>query len=165
MLVEERIVNCDDQPRLEFKYKIQSGPTTIKNYGLALARCLRFPSTLIDRAEEIVDQILDESIIDITENTQKQSPDGSESMEVDETNETSNASQEMSALDKDVIDLYSYVLLMMSNNKKQSNSVDIVNQKLMGLIEKMSPDFRDLIKNSSLEEIISVLNVTRSSDN
>lgn len=162
MLVEERIV--EDRPRLDFKYKIQSGPTTIKSYGLALARCLRFPTSLIDRAEEIVDQVLDEPL-DITKakNTQKQTADQTESMEIDETNETSNVSQEMTVLDKDVIDLYSYVLLLMSSNKKQQASVDIVNQKLENLIAKMSPEFREMIKNSSLEEIISVLNATRSS--
>lgn len=81
MLVEQKII--DGKQRLEFKYKIQvekytfshegvflvfiwfalqSGPTPIKSYGLALARCLRFPSSLIDRAEELVDKIEDSSI-------------------------------------------------------------------------------------------------------
>ena len=42
-------------------FVLQSGPTPIKSYGLALARCLRFPASLIDRAEELVDQIEDGS--------------------------------------------------------------------------------------------------------
>jgi DNA mismatch repair ATPase MutS len=161
MLVEERIV--EDRPRLDFKYKIQSGPTTIKSYGLALARCLRFPSSLIDKAEEIVDQVLEESLIDISKvkNTQRPNSNDSEAMEIDEANETSNVSQEM---DKDVIDLYSYVLLLMNSSSTQNNNVDVVNQKLVNLIDKMSPEFRELIKNSTLEEIISVLNSTRSSE-
>jgi hypothetical protein len=164
MLVEERIV--EDRPRLDFKYKIQSGPTTIKSYGLALARCLRFPSSLIDKAEEIVDQVLEESLIDISKakNTQRPNSNDSEAMEIDEANETSNVSQEMAVMDKDVIDLYSYVLLLMNSGSTLNNNVDVVNQKLVNLIDKMSPEFRELIKTSSLEEIISVLNSTRSSE-
>lgn len=162
MLVEERII--DAQPRLEFKYKIQSGPTSVKSYGLALARCLRFPTSLIDRAEEIVDQVLDESLIDLT-TSKKSDKDESEPMEVDEANETSNVTEELSVLEKDVIDLYSYVLLMMSSKQKQETNVDVVNQKLANLIEKMSPEFSEIIKSSTLEEIISVLNASRLSEN
>lgn len=161
MQVEERII--DDQPRLEFKYKIQSGPSNVKNYGLALARCLRFPTSLIERAEEIVDQVLDESLIDLTI-TKKSNHDEEEPMEVDEVTDTSNVTEEMSVLEKDVIDLYSYVLLMMSSNQNQESSVDVVNQKLASLIEKMSLDFSEMIKSSTLEEIISVLNASRSSE-
>jgi DNA mismatch repair ATPase MutS len=164
MLVEERTV--DDRPRLEFKYKIRSGPSTITSYGLALARCLRFPSTLIDRAEEIADQVDEDSMIDITGcNTKdnRKTFDDSEAMEVDDPNESSSVSEEMTALDTDVIDLYSYILLMMTHQEQQSE-VDTVNQKLENLIGKMSLEFKEMIKNSSLDEIIGVLNATRSSD-
>ena len=158
MLVQERII--DDRPRLDFKYKIQSGPSNIKSYGLALARCLRFPSSLIDRAEEISDQILDDSLIDTSKvRITQENCDGSELMEVDgEKN-----SQEMNHLEKDVIDLYSFILMMMTKQAEQKE-IDVVNQKLMNLIEKMSPEFREMIKNSSLEDIITVLNATKMSD-
>jgi DNA mismatch repair ATPase MutS len=162
MLVEERIV--DDRPRLEFKYKIRSGPSTITSYGLALARCLRFPTTLIDRAEEIAEQVNEESMIDITRHNTKDNRkafDDTEAMEVDDPN---GVSQELAVLDGDVIDLYSYILLMMTH-KEQQNEVEAVNQKLENLIQKMSPEFKELIRNSSLDEIIGVLNATiRSSD-
>lgn len=151
MLVEER--SADTEPRLEFKYKIQSGPSTVQSYGLALARCLRFPSTLLDRAEEISHQINDESLIDITRTTHKTRADqtcqktviDSEAMEVDEADETSNASQQMAALDRDVIDLYSHILLMMTESE-HTPTIDEVNQKLEYLIEKMSPEFKDLVR-------------------
>jgi DNA mismatch repair ATPase MutS len=162
MLVEERIV--DDRPRLEFKYKIRSGPSTITSYGLALARCLRFPTTLIDRAEEIAEHVNEESMIDITRHNTKDNRkafDDTEAMEVDDSN---GVSQELAVLDGDVIDLYSYILLMMTH-KEQQNEVEAVNQKLENLIQKMSPEFKELIRNSSLDEIIGVLNATiRSSD-
>jgi DNA mismatch repair ATPase MutS len=156
MLVEERIV--DDRPRLEFKYKIQSGPSTVQNYGLALARCLRFPSTLLDRAEEISSQILDETMMDLTTTRKNlRTVDDSEAMEVDESNVTANVSQEMAVLDRDVIDLYSTILLMINSEEKE---IDIVNQKLQNLIDKMSLEFKELIKNSSVEQIIGILNST-----
>lgn len=158
MLVQERTI--DERPRLEFKYKIQSGPSNIKSYGLALARCLRFPSSLIDRAEEISDQILDDSLIDISRiRSTQRNLDESEPMEINGEKD----SQEVEHLEKDVIDLYSFILMMMTNQAEQKE-VDVVNQKLMNLIEKMSPEFREMIKNSSLEDIITVLNATKMSD-
>ena len=158
MLVQERII--DERPRLEFKYKIQSGPSNIKSYGLALARCLRFPSSLIDRAEEISDQLLDDSLIDISKvRSTQRNLDESEPMEIDKEKD----SQEMEHLEKDVIDLYSFILMMMTHQAEQKE-VDVVNQKLMNLIEKMTLEFREMIKNSSLEDIITVLNATKMSD-
>lgn len=157
MLVELRIV--DEKPRMEFKYKIRSGPTTIKNYGLALASCLRFPSSLIDRAEQLVDKVLDESLINI-DKTNKTIASGDH-----EHNETTFVSQELPELERDVIDLFSYILLLMSSDQKQTSgiSVGIVNQKLKCLIDKLSPEFREMIQKSTLEEVISVLNASRSS--
>jgi DNA mismatch repair ATPase MutS len=156
MLVEQRTV--EGKPRLEFRYKIQSGPTTVKNYGLALARCLRFPTSLIDRAEELVDKVTDETLINFSKKKNKD-----EQPAVDQSMETV---QELAEMDKEIIDLYSYILLLMDSDRQQTSciSVDMINQKLKTLTEKMSPEFRDLIRTLPLAEIISLLNTSKGSE-
>ncbi|CRK99697.1 CLUMA_CG012961, isoform A [Clunio marinus] len=161
MLVEQRII--EERLRLDFKYKIQSGPSSISNYGLALARCLRFPSSLLDRADELIDQIEDETLVSI----QKQKNDlgtdhGDHPMDTTEINE------ETSEMDKEVIDLFSCILLLMStdeNNQPSWSNINIVNQKLHKLTNMMSKEFREIIGNCSLNEIISILNGSKLSDN
>lgn len=162
MVVLERMV--DEKPRLEFKYKIQSGPTTIKSYGLALARCLRFPSSLIDRAEELMDKVNEETLINIGDETGS----GNNNCGPDETTDSSGVSRAIAELDKDVIDLYSYVLLLMStgpNQEEEVINVNTINQKVERLINKMTPELKKMIQTSSLEEVISVLNASRTLEN
>lgn len=158
MFVHQKIV--DDKLRLEFKYKIQSGPTSIKSYGLALARCLRFPTSLLDRAEELVEHVMDESLVDINLDKNASKVD-----DEDEPMEKTFVQEEMTELSKDVIDLYSYILLLMSTSKDKPEetgvSTDTINAKLKQLISKMSPEFKHMIQTSSLEDIISVLNASR----
>lgn len=157
MVVEQRTV--DDKLRLEFKYKIKSGPTKVKSYGLALARCLRFPSSLLDRADELVEKVLDESCVNMAM-PKKTFP------ERDETTDSINTtlvSQEMTVLEKDVLDLYSSVLILMSNDTNQEAiriNEEAVNQRLVNLIDKMSPEFQEIIKTSSLNNLISILNAS-----
>lgn len=160
MLVAEKIV--DNKPRLEFKYKIQTGPSTIKSYGLALARCLRFPSSLIDRAEELVERVTEETFLDLSDIRNK----GSRGAVA--TRNSSVVAEAITDLDKDVIDLYSHVLLLMSTDQNQpseSISVNAVNQKVERLIKKMSPDLRQMIEESSLEEVVIALNGSKATEN
>lgn len=160
MLVAEKIV--DNKPRLEFKYKIQTGPSTIKSYGLALARCLRFPSSLIDRAEELVERVTEETFLDLSDIRNKGSRGA------DATRNSSVVAEAITDLDKDVIDLYSHVLLLMSTDQNQpseSISVNAVNQKVERLIKKMSPDLRQMIEESSLEEVVIALNGSKATEN
>lgn len=164
MHVDERFV--EGKVRLDYKYMVKSGPTNIKSYGLALAKCLRFPSTMLDRAEEIIEEIPEESYIDLN----KTKNDNQTRVRNDETLQSMNASvfaQGMTELDKDVIDLYSYIILLMSSDKNgQENavSVETIQQKLRSLIPKMSPEFRELINNSSISSILSILNATSMCD-
>lgn len=160
MLVAEKIV--DNKPRLEFKYKIQTGPSTIKSYGLALARCLRFPSSLIDRAEELVERVTEETFLDLSDIRNKGSRGA------DATRNSSVVAEAITDLDKDVIDLYSHVLLLMSTDQNQpleSISVNAINQKVERLIKKMSPDLRQMIEESSLEEVVIALNGSKATEN
>lgn len=173
MLVEEKIV--DEKMRLDFKYKIHSGPSPVKNYGIALARALRFPSSLIDRADDLIDKIEDESVLkylnDVSDDKKKlvqnnENGDGEDVTMQDESKKTINTTEEINELEKDVIDLYSYVLLLMSTEKDKKFdhiSIEIINEKLRELIQTMSPEFRDLLKQSSLDEIIGILNCSKSS--
>lgn len=161
MLVTEKIV--DDKPRLEYKYKIQSGASPIKSYGLALARCLRFPTSLIGRAEEVVTQVEDESFFNKSRCKENVKKPGSKD-ETLNTTTTSSVASAMADLDKDVIDLYSYVLLLMNSDKGQeaeSMNIAVINQKLKSLIEKMTPEFREFVKISSLQEVINALNLSK----
>lgn len=168
MLVHERIV--EDKVRLDFKYKVQSGASTVKNYGLALARTLRFPSSIIDRAEELIHTIEDESVIPFlndTINRRKITQNDCEDVTMrDETSKhIENATQEINGLERDVIDLYSYVLLLMSTEKDKKFdhiSIEIINDKLADMVRIMSPELRELLKQSSLDEIIGILNSSKS---
>lgn len=159
MLVQQRTV--DDKLRMEFKYKVQSGPTPINNYGIALARTMRFPTSLIDRAEEIAAKIPDEDFLhNVTTSHNQQGGDNESFMN---TSTVSRVSDEMATLEKDVLDLYSRVLLLMSTSATERVSwvsIELVNFKLKALIEKMTPEMRELVEKSSLEEIITVLNAT-----
>lgn len=161
MVVKQKVI--DDQIRLDFKYQVLSGPSPMKNYGLALARSLRFPSSMLDRAEELISKVEDDSVLPFMNEAGKKTSndkDGDVTM-MDET------TQDIEGIEKDVIDLYSYVLLLMSTEEdKQLDyiSVEIVNNKLRDLLESMTPSLKEMLKNSSLEEIIRVLNASRSSN-
>lgn len=166
MLVDQKII--DDKIHLDFKYKIFSGPSEVKNYGIALARTIRLPSSIIDRADELIGSIEDESVLPLI--LDKESTKETTTDVVDDTmNETSKTinetTQEIDGLEKDVIDLYSYVLLLMSTDKEkrfEHISIEIINEKLRELISTMSPQLCELLKESSLDEIIGILNSSRS---
>lgn len=157
MLVTEKSV--DDKPRLEYSYKIQSGPSPIKSYGLALARCLKFPTSLIERAEELLIQVEDETFFSKTRGKKPANRD-----ETLNTTSTSYVASSMAELDKDVIDLFSYVLLLMSSEGDQETmNIGVINQKLKNLIDKMSPEFLAFVKDSPLQDVISALNASKAS--
>lgn len=121
---------------------------------------VRFPPALLDRAAQLITEINDESIVRLI-NASRADKSKSFNQSADEV------SNEISDMEKDVIDLYSYVLLLMStesDKKYDYISIDVINQKLEQLIEAMSPAFKDLLKESSLEEIISILNASKSFD-
>lgn len=159
MMVREKVI--DEKIRLDFTYMIQSGESKMKSYGLALARCLRFPTNLIDRAEELISQVQDESLIDFLRDSRAEK---STSSVIDKTaNSMTEVTKEIEKLEKDVIDLYSYVLLLMStesNKQYHYININIINQKLCELIQTMSPQFRELLNTSSLDEIIHILNLS-----
>lgn len=125
---------------------------------------VRFPSSILDRAEELVTKINDESIVGLinAELQQKRNADGSKSI----NSSTDEISNEITDMEKDVIDLYSYILLLMSTDSDKNYdyiSINVINQKLQQLIETMSPAFQNLLKEESLEHILSVLNASCSS--
>lgn len=163
MEVEERVV--DEKLRLDYKYKIQSGATPVKHYGLALARCLRFPSRLIDRAEEFCNQVQEVSLLNSsklknwkTRKTDNSSQSSRSTLNFTTVKTTSDAEEEIN-LDKEVIDLFSYILLLMSSNpSRQTFYSNTVNTKVQSLIDNMSVDFREMIKTLPTDAIISILN-------
>ena len=125
---------------------------------------VRFPSSILDKAEELVTKINDESIVGFIneEIKQKRNADLSKSI----NNSTDEISNEITDMEKDVIDLYSYILLLMSTDSDKTYdyiSVNVINQKLKQLIETMSPAFQNLLKEESLEHIMSMLNASCSS--
>lgn len=71
----------------------------------------------------------------------------------------------MTHLEHEVIDLFSYIILLISTGENGAEwiNIDMVNCKIKSLIEIMSPEFREVIRNSSINEIISVLNCSRNS--
>lgn len=168
MSVKQNIV--DDKVRLEFKYRVQSGPSPVQNYGLALARSLRFPSSMLDRADELISKVEDDSVIPFLKEADKRKEKNDDVSFMDETSQridTTETTQEINSLEKDVIDLYSYVLLLMSTEGDQRLdyiNIEIIEDKLRDLIESMTPALREMLKSSSLEEIIGVLNASRSSN-
>ncbi|KAL7039371.1 hypothetical protein ACKWTF_009888 [Chironomus riparius] len=162
MVVEEKM--NDDKIVLNFKYRVQSGPSTLKSYGLALSNMVRFPSSILDKAEELITKINDESIVGFinAEIKLKRNEDLSKSI----NNSTDEIYNEITDMEKDVIDLYSYILLLMSTDSDKTYdyiSVSVINQKLKQLIETMSPAFQNLLKEESLEHIMSMLNASCSS--
>jgi DNA mismatch repair ATPase MutS len=78
MAVDQKIV--DECLRLRVQVQIRSGPTKVKSYGLVLARCFRFPSTILDRAEDMIASIADESLINIHTQKDKQNVTGGNDM-------------------------------------------------------------------------------------
>jgi DNA mismatch repair ATPase MutS len=169
MLVHQKMI--DDKLRLEFKYKVQADRKEVKNYGLALARCLRFPSSLIDRAEMLIEKIEDESLLKYMEQvvTKDESVfEKTTATAATTANSKSETGSSMSELERDVIDLYSYILLLMSTEEGKEYthiSIDVINQKVMHLLDTMSPGLRELLNSRSLEEIIGILNSSSSFEN
>lgn len=128
---------------------------------------IRFPPTLLDRAGELISRISDESIVSFFHaeaQKKKEEINGNKSKSFNST--TDEFSNEISDMEKDAFDLYSYILLLMSTDSDKKYdyiSIDVINQKLHQLIETLSPAFRDLLREESLEHIISILNASRSS--
>jgi hypothetical protein len=114
---------------------------------------------MLDRADELITKVEDDSVIPFVNEIDKQKDKDGDVTMMDET------TQEIDSLEKDVIDLYSYVLLLMSTEGDQKLdyiNIEIVNEKLRDLIESMTPGLREMLKNSSLEEVISILNASKS---
>ncbi|KAG5683991.1 hypothetical protein PVAND_013244 [Polypedilum vanderplanki] len=162
MLVQSKMI--DKKMRLDFKYKIQPGPSTLKSYGLALANSARFPSTLIDRAEELLPNVCEQSLLDLIKSSENNNHKGRNvTLNKTSSNESSveDLSDEILDLERDVIDLYSHILLHMSIS---TGSIEFINIKLRELIDNMTPNLRKLLKESSLDSIIGILNMSSSRD-
>lgn len=71
----------------------------------------------------------------------------------------------MTTLEHEVVDLFSYILLLINTGKDGAEwiNIDMINCKIKSLIEMMSPEFREAIRCSSISEIINVLNCSRNS--
>lgn len=181
MEVKELLV--EDKTHLEYAYKIKSNITNVKNYGLAIARFVRLPVSLLERAEEVVELIQDETMLmnlSRKERSSNTSRNESENTTMRNRNETSHRtdmtanqtiiSEEMPLYEKDIVEIFSLVLILMSRvDITQPNSdskivLNKINKRLEMLIEKMSPELKAMIQQSTLNVIISALNATKSSE-
>lgn len=163
MVVLSKLV--DNKMRLNFKYRIQPGPSTVKSYGIALANMTRFPTTLIDRAEELLPNICEQSLLNLIKTSANNSNISKRSNEslnksINNTSAESYAA-ELTDLDREVIDLFSHVLLQLSTTDNKQGLATI-NEKVEDLVGAMSPNLRKLLIEASLEEIITIINLNNS---
>lgn len=165
--MEVKEIIAEDKTRLEYTYRIKSGITKVKNYGLAIAKLVRFPSRMLERAEEVIEQIQDESML------------MNESVKTRKQNETivrndvsvnqTLVLEEMPRIEKDIFEIFSLVLMLMSRadftqpNPDSHNVLKQINKRLEALAEKMTPELKAMIEQSALTELINALNGTRSS--
>jgi hypothetical protein len=132
---------------------------------------MRFPQSLLDRAEELVDEISEEAMnefvntsINADKTKSKGKPDSSRNMNqtYEQSMNQTVLSTEISAVEREVFDLFSHITLFMNdveNGSENNQTVDIetVNEKVAGLVEMMSPQFLDIVNKSTMDEIIAAL--------
>jgi hypothetical protein len=167
MVAVEKII--DDKTRLEFTYKVKQGISEIKNYGLAIARCLRFPEPLIDRADQLVGEIEDftmifnETMASKSNKTINSLNNSRKSANI--SNTTSLAVSEMQEYSREIYELFSEIVLLMNdpNRKEDKTKMMNLNQKIKNLYNKISDEFKQFLQNSELGEIISEMS-TQSSE-
>ncbi|EAT47799.1 AAEL001140-PA, partial [Aedes aegypti] len=62
LCLQTEVLDVDGFERLRYKYTVAEGKTNVKNYGIALARCVRIPETVISRAEQINEDLKNRTI-------------------------------------------------------------------------------------------------------
>lgn len=158
--------NVDDTPRLQYTYKIKADINRVKNYGLTLAKCVRLPDRLLQRADEIVGQVHDNVMISTadkskTSSSRKNRSTRSANLTADQT----ILSDEMPMLQRDVFNIFSIVQELMSQGSPVENSntdkvLEQIQKRVDEMINKMSPEFKAVLAQISCAEIIAAMNST-----
>lgn len=129
--------------KLCYTHRVQVGINPLKEYGLALARTVKFPRKVIPKAEEILERIKNLRVNELISTTRSTGMSGT-------LNSSSNLSRE-----KMFYDLYASVVSICRRVCVDDISVN-VEEDLKGILRefsgKCSQDFRDSIRNLSLEE-------------
>lgn len=133
---------------------------------------MRLPQSLLDRAEELVDVISEEAMNEFvnnsihgekTDTSNKSSTSRNSNQTGEPTIEQSIISNEISAVEREVFDIFSHITLLMNDKENgidnnDSVNVQTVSDKVASLVEIMSPEFLEIVNTSSIEEIISAIN-------
>lgn len=137
--------------KLNYTHKVQMGVTDVKEYGLALARTVKFPSKVLPKAEFILKRIKDRRVQNLI---------GGSNGSI-----TNRSSQEFTK-EKLFYDLYATVATMCRKNLSISSSGG-VSTELKALMEsfrtKCSVDLVHTIQNSDLKTTFSESNLFRKS--
>lgn len=155
--------NVDDTPRLQYTYKIKADINRVKNYGLTLAKCVRLPDRLLQRADEIVGQVHDNVMISTADQSKTNSSrkDRTANLTADQT----ILSDQMPMLQRDVFNIFSIVQELMSQENPEENSntdkvLEQIQKRVDEMINKMSPEFKAVLAQISCAEIIAAMNST-----
>lgn len=155
----------EETVRLKYTYKITKDINRVKNYGLALAKCVRLPASLLQRADALVEQIQDDSMVSVggNKNTTSRSNVSLASRGRASLNET--MSTEMPKVQRDCCEIFSMVQTLMSQgNRSQSGNsamqLDQIVKRIDVMINNMTPRFRSEIEQSSCGDIIAGMNST-----
>lgn len=141
-MAEEQTVN--DNAQLTYTHKVQVGVTPLKEYGLALARTVKFPRKVMPKAEQILQKIKDQRVNELLNRS------AAPNTGADGKGDGGEWTKE-----KLLYDLYSSIATIC----RQVSVADFcgdVDGDLKGILRgfgmKCSQDLRDSIRNRSLEE-------------
>lgn len=140
--------NANGQKQLSYTHRVQVGVTPLKEYGLALARTVKFPRKVIPKAEEILQRIKERRITELTN-----SSTGDRSLAHSSSN--CSTADEEGTKEKLLYDLYSS-LASICRRVATDNFNENVDTELKGVLtefgSKCSQDLRSSIRNLSLKE-------------
>lgn len=140
--------SANGQKQLTYTHRVQVGVTPLKEYGLALARTVKFPRKVMPKAEEILQRIKERRITELMN-----SSSGARSAAHSSSN--CSTADEEGTKEKLLYDLYSSVASI-CRRVSTDNFVANVDAELKGVLtefgSKCSQDLRSSIMNLSLKE-------------
>lgn len=125
--------------QLTYTHRVQVGVTAVKEYGLALARTVKFPRKIIPKAENILQKIKDQRVSELINSSDRETSINSETW----------------TKEKLMYDLYASVATICRRGALLGQSVrdgNEIRQILRDFGGKCSQDLRDSIRNLTLED-------------
>uniref|UniRef100_A0A8D8E0A8 MutS protein homolog 4 n=2 Tax=Culex pipiens TaxID=7175 RepID=A0A8D8E0A8_CULPI len=146
LCLQTETVTIEGSDRLRYKYTVSEGKTSVKNYGISLARCVRMPPSVITRAEQINEQLKARS-----STTQVNAHNSTLA------DETLSTQANLRCFDKRLYDLYAQIACVLSAPTDGQDSDTLtthLNSVLEGFTSALPPEAVRYLRQTPLDELL-----------